>query len=67
MKRIVKNFPWPVFLTSVVLLILSLAFQAYDMAAVCIIPLIGSFVLLFYNLHLNNKYNRKRDNKERKK
>ena len=55
MKNIkwLANFPWKILLTGMVLLVFSVAFKAYDMALICIIPVIGSFLLFVYNCVLD--------------
>lgn len=55
MKKIIKNFPWTVFVTGISLLILSLIFKACDMAAVSFIGILGSFVVFIRNCRLDKK------------
>lgn len=55
-----NNFPWLIFITGIVLLCFSLAFKAYDMAVICVIPIIGSFVLFGYSCWQDIKNARKK-------
>lgn len=51
-----ENFPWLIFVTGAALLVFCLLFKAYDMAAVCIIPIVGSIILCIQNYRLDKKF-----------
>ena len=64
MKKSIKwkeNIHWPAFITGVVILCLSLLFQAWDMAAVSIFGISGVVVLFIYNCWMDWKNARKID------
>lgn len=64
MKRFLNqlkiNFPWQIFSTGVILLLLSLFFKAYDMAVVSCVGVSGSFILFIYNCVLDRNQPRKK-------